>query len=207
MKRILINRLTESRTKEIVRRIRLNIDASRPKLLSLVKNYTEKTKDAQGELNEHHEHIEDIKKKEKEEQQIETLKQERRVLDQKEAKEYRLPRVNIEAIEFGWILNDNEGTRFLKELSKSEGTDLFDLRIIRLILLFLWEHYSKRLNLLLLLPSFIYLVLFVAYSTWIHNEKIGEDRKGGSYYVTNMVMVIFLLALTVYFIVIECFHF
>ena len=173
----------------------------------IVTAYTDRERKYQGQFSEHKEAIENAKKKEEEESHIESLKQERRILDQKEAKLYHLPRVNIEAIEFGWILNDNEGTRFLKEISRSEGTELFELRIIRLILLFLWEHYSKRLNFLLLYPSFIYLILFVAYSTWIHEEKVVEDSKGSVFDVLNLVLGVLLLMLTAYFFVIEFFHF
>ena len=106
---------------------------------------------------------------------INILKTEREIQNQKEAKEMNLPRINVEAIEFGWIHNTKEGVNFLKELAQSDSVEIFDLKIIRIIIIYLWSNYNKILNLLILYPFYAFLVLYILYATWIHKKKFEEN--------------------------------
>lgn len=53
--------------------------------------------------------------------------------------------VNVYALEFDWIFNNTEGYGFLKILSKTKDIELFDVKVVTLILDFFWSIYFKRL--------------------------------------------------------------
>lgn len=73
---------------------------------------------------------------------IHKLKNDRETKNQIEAKKQRLPRITVEAIEFGWIHNNKEGVAFLKNLAENDSTEIFDLKIIRIIIIYLWIQYK-----------------------------------------------------------------
>jgi hypothetical protein len=138
-------------------------------------------------------------------EQVES-KELRDINHQKEAKQQKLQRVNIEAIEFGWILNNNEGVKFLKNLSKTGTNEIFELRVIQLIVTYLWRHYNKIFKFYVLLPNSIFLVLFIIYCTWLHQAKTEEEGSWGTYYSLNFAAIIVLLVLLTYMLLIELFH-
>lgn len=113
------------------------------------------------------------------------LRKNRDLKDQLEAKKKGLPRINVEAVEFGWVLDDNQGIEFLKGLSKTDSIDIFELRMIRTIINYLWKHYRRTLRFVILIPNFIFIVTYIVYVTWIHHEKEVEDSTWSSYYTVN----------------------
>lgn len=121
------------------------------------------------------------------------LKHERLLELQKEARQLNLPRIKIEAIEFGWILNDDDGRAFIRDLAQNNNVNLFELTIIKKIVGFIWMHYKKVLRWAIVYPSRVNLILMIIYATWIHNEKYLENQIWGTYYCINLALIILLL--------------
>ena len=131
------------------------------------------------------------------------LRAQRQLELQQEAKNLNLPRINIEAIEFGWIFNDYEGRNFIRNLAETNNVNLFELRIIRIIVKYTWFYYKKILRWALILPFAIFSVTMILYITWIHHQKYIENDKSGPYYVVNFIMIIILCLLNMYFTFVE----
>jgi len=53
--------------------------------------------------------------------------------------------LNIYGIEFDWIFNDKEGSQFIKNLSQTENIEIFSVKLIVLILQFMWSFYYSRI--------------------------------------------------------------
>ena len=95
-----------------------------------------------------------IKQKEREQYYRENLKNKRTVL-------------NIKAIEFDWIFG-TEGVNFIKTIAESKDVQIFEIGIIKTIILFFWKYYKRRIVIASFLPFMLNFLAMFAYATYIH---------------------------------------
>ena len=97
-------------------------------------------------------------------------------------------RVEVRGIEFDWIFNSKEGDLFFKELSTTKNTKLFEVDIIRDIILYLWTFYKKSLILFMFIPFMIYFAIFLTYTTWTMKRR-QEETDGNTWMIVNYVFM------------------
>jgi len=49
--------------------------------------------------------------------------------------------LDIKAIEFDWIFNQSQGSKFLKALADCEDIEIYSNNLIKLIITFLWSYF------------------------------------------------------------------
>ena len=74
-------------------------------------------------------------------------------------------RVEVKAIEFDWIFYKKEGSKFLRFLATTENVNIFQIKLVKDLVLFQWQ--IMRISLLwrLFVPYFLFWCLFIFYST------------------------------------------
>lgn len=89
-------------------------------------------------------------------------------------------RVMIKAIELDWIFNTKEGDEFIGNLADTENIKLFGIDIIKDIVLLLWSYFKMQIVFKLLVPYFLYFIIFLVHTTYIikneHYESSGESK-------------------------------
>jgi hypothetical protein len=73
--------------------------------------------------------------------------------------------VKISALEFDWIFNKSEGQEFLKKLAETDDMQIFDTKVVNIILSFFWSIFAKRIFIWIFIPNFILFVLFILDTT------------------------------------------
>jgi hypothetical protein len=109
-------------------------------------------------------------------------------------------RLEIRAIEFDWIFNKNEGSRFIRTLAKTQCIDLFSLNIVRSIIRFTWSYYRKYIAIYVLFPFLVYFSVFIMYATYFHKKQYEEAhsdwKKMG---IANSLSLIVIMMFVIYF--------
>ena len=108
----------------------------------------------------------------------------------------------MRAIEYDWILNKNEGYKFLLGLSQTQSIEVFSVNLIKNILQFLWQYYRIRIILLSFVPFCIYFTCFVVDASYFHQRKLPESDYNTQWYVSTVLMSI-CAVLWLYFQVLE----
>lgn len=108
-------------------------------------------------------------------------------------------RVMIKAIELDWIFNTKEGDEFIGNLADTENIKLFGIDIIKDIVLLLWSYFKMQIVVKLLVPYFLYFIIFLVHTTYIikneHYESSGESKP---YHVAAWVFGSTILLFNVY---------
>jgi len=101
---------------------------------------------------------------------------------------------SIKAIEFDWIFNREQGSAFVKTLTRSRNVDLFSIPLIQNCIQFLWDRFRTAIFLYLFFPFLLYLALFILYATWVQHrsKQEGSDSKS-DFETANIAMVIGIL--------------
>jgi hypothetical protein len=110
--------------------------------------------------------------------------------------------LDVYAIEFDWLFG-KQGSKFLWKIADSDNIELFSLEIIKIIVLFFWEYYKRRIIVVALIPFLIYFVTFIAYATFIHEDETNEDESWGNWYIASFTLQIIILTLSGYHIALE----
>ena len=107
----------------------------------------------------------------------------------------RLKRVQIKGVEFDWIFNTPEGHEFLKNLSETTNIEIFGQDIIKDIILFQWSFFRETIIYKLLIPYFVYFIIFCIYATWIIYEWNLESSDTGEFhllaYIVGAIILMF----------------
>jgi len=90
--------------------------------------------------------------------------------EEEEKHSNQLQRIEIEAIEYDWIFAGKDSQNFLKRLAATDNDNLFTINTIRVIILFFWTHYFRRIRNILLIPYIIYMTVFCLYVTYIYEN-------------------------------------
>jgi len=143
------------------------------------------------------------KKKREEALKIEQKQLEKDLKKQREAKTKGLTRYEIQAIEFDWLFDDDNGKKFLIALAHTDDIEVFSVKIIQHIIFFLWSYYKMAIALWIMFPFILYFIMFIIYATFINNRKAVESDSNGNYHRTDLAFVIILLVLVAYNIYIE----
>lgn len=146
-------------------------------------------------------------REEKEKEQQELILSDKKKLaeereKQREAHKRGLKKYEVTAIEFDWLFNEEHGRDFLVHLTRTDSIEIFSIDLINKIVLFLWIFYRRAIFFKILVPFLIYFVVFLAYATWIHYEKVQEGEDEGIFFTLNVIMIaiiIFFIVYNVYF--------
>ena len=110
-------------------------------------------------------------------------------------KKVNLKRVNLRAIELDWIFKGERSTSFLKELSETDNMEVFELDIIKDIIMFQWKYFSRAIMLKLFMPFMIYFVLFCVYTTYILERQYDAQETNNDYdmasYIIGSIILLF----------------
>jgi len=110
-------------------------------------------------------------------------------------KKANLKRVTLRAIELDWILKGERSTSFLKELSETDNMEVFELDIIKDIIMFQWKYFSRAIMLKLFIPFLIYFVLFCVYTTYILERQYDAQETDNDYdmasYIIGSIILLF----------------
>ena len=83
--------------------------------------------------------------------------------------------VKIQGIKADWIINEHIGFQFLLELSKKKNKEVFESKYVKIVIQFLYESYSKNI-MKLLLPPFLFHLLFVNMQLFLNEDKRARER-------------------------------
>lgn len=123
---------------------------------------------------------------------------------EREKERKRQKRLDIRAIEFDWIFNDNEGAGFLKTLAETDSIDLFSLTLIRHIIYFTWSYFRNAIILKLFIPYLLYFTAFVMYATYVKKkEEETNSEAWDNWYIASFSLVIFVGLSILYFLYFE----
>jgi hypothetical protein len=75
--------------------------------------------------------------------------------------------VELLALEFDWVFRGEFAKKFISELAESENDELFSIRTIKIIILFLWSKFFWAIFQKIFLPFLIYCISFNLYVTFI----------------------------------------
>jgi len=99
-----------------------------------------------------------------------------------------LKRVSLRAIEIDWIFKGDRASSFLKELSDTENLEIFNLDIIKDIILLQWKYFKIAIILKLFLPYLLYFAMFWVYATYLIERQYEENKTGEYYDITSYVI-------------------
>ena len=139
-----------------------------------------------------------MKEKRKKALELEQKKIAEELKKQKEAKSQGLSRVEIKAIEFDWLFDEDQGKRFLVSLATTDNMEVFSIDVIQNVILYMWKHYRKAIVKFMFIPFLIYFVLFILYATWINEEKFDEGDKDDNYRNANIAVIAFILLFIIF---------
>ena len=114
-----------------------------------------------------------------------------------------LTKCSVQAIEFDWIFDENEGGKFLEALSSTKDIDIFSVEVVKNIILHMWELYGFEITKWIMIPFIFYFTAYIIYATWIKKGKDDLNQIWRDYGTTDFVFCIILLFLTLYFAYIE----
>ena len=63
---------------------------------------------------------------------------------------------NIRAIEFDWIFNETEGKKLLQTLAEIDDEEIYDVEVIRNVVLYLWKFFRRVIIWKLMIPLVIH---------------------------------------------------
>lgn len=110
--------------------------------------------------------------------------------------------VTVTAIEFDWLLKEQEGEDFLQQLSDTDDLSFFEIDIVKFIIKFQWKRYLPRIALYLFLPFLIFFIAFLIFATWIINEMHQNDYEG-PYRQAAVIYAILLGCYQIFFLSVE----
>ena len=112
-------------------------------------------------------------------------------------------RVMIKAIEFDWIFNTKEGDEFLGSLADTENSKLFGIEVIKDIILMLWSYFKMHIIFKLLVPYFLYFIIFLVHTTYIIKNEHYESSESQPYHIAAWVFGVTILVFNVYWAYVE----
>ena len=127
----------------------------------------------------------------------------------------QIKNVDIRALEFDWIFYGDDSNSFIKTLAESKNDNLFEINTVKIVILFLWAKYFKRIFYLQLIPFAIYMIFYCVYVTYIYEMRLTQLKlhKDKNYKDTSNIVanwkntytffVVVLLAFTGYFLIFE----
>lgn len=127
---------------------------------------------------------------------------------EKERREYLrknrkgIAKYDIKALEFNWIFNENEGKQFLNNLSEAQDDSVLEVEVIKNMVQYLSKYYRRAVFFRVFLPFLVYFTMFIAYSTWINNEKNNEVGFG-TYSTINLILTVLMAGFILFFLYFE----
>ncbi len=81
-------------------------------------------------------------------------------------------------MEFDWVFRGDFAKNFISELAESENDELFSIRTIKVIILFLWSKFFWAIFKKIFIPFLIYCISFNFYVTFIFqtHREMDEGR-------------------------------
>ena len=86
--------------------------------------------------------------------------------------------VEIKTIEFDWVFSTDYAGHFMKSIAECSNMELFQLLIVKAIILFLWKFYRRVIIRFVIIPYFVYFVVFLIYSTTTFEDKQDALQNG-----------------------------
>ena len=114
--------------------------------------------------------------------------------------------VEIVCLRIDWIINTQQGLKFLQAINQSDRLDFYEIRTLKVIIEYLYKR-SKTLMLVFLLPLYIVqlclFVLSIFYTNMAENAELSEDDDAiAEYYKKSRISVVFNQIMTVIMLVI-----
>lgn len=122
-----------------------------------------------------------------------------------ETKQTNYSRVKIEALDFDWIFQEENGKTFLEILTGLESSSIYSRKSIQILIQMLWSVYQPLILRKVIYPYILYVICFITLQPYI-DFSFGPDAgsdSASSYISVFFIQMISLCLLYGYFISFE----
>ena len=91
-----------------------------------------------------------------------------------------MKRVEFSILEFDWVFQGDKAIDFIAHLAETENDDLFAISSIKIIIKFLWKKFFARILLIIFLPFFVYMMVFLIYVTHVFEDRLANPDEESS---------------------------
>lgn len=88
-------------------------------------------------------------------------------LEGEHKKDLETNNVVIEALEFEWAFRGKTAKNFIQDLALTNKYHIFDIYALKVVILFLWNSFQRRIYIKIFVPYLIYFIVNIFYVTYI----------------------------------------